>query len=90
MSHSVLTQLPLPEKGPAFLLSRHDSVLRRRVEQLQMRHPDWTPEAVRRALFKQGLAVSLADLREVMQDDSQPDDMLPMRLVKARLGQLWD
>jgi hypothetical protein len=25
-----------------------------------------------------------------MQDDSQPDDMLPMRLVKARLGQLWD
>jgi hypothetical protein len=88
MSHSVLTQLPLPEKGPAFLLSRHSKTLRRRVEQLQMRHPDWTPEAVRRALFKQGLTVLLADLREIMQDDLRQDDMLPMRVVKARLDQL--
>lgn len=92
MSHSVdslITQLPLPERSPTLLLSQHGSVLRRLVSQIKERHPDWAPETVRRMLFKQGLTAPLADLYKIMREDEALfRNMLPLRLVKARLG-LW-
>jgi len=86
MRHSTIQSLPLPEKAPSFLLSKHGSSLHRKVEQIQDRHPDWAPEALRRALFRQGLTAPLDHLREFMDDSLE--NMLPLRLVKARLREM--
>jgi hypothetical protein len=82
MRHSAI---PLPERSPALAPSQRQ--LSRLVEELLERHPDWTPEAIRRALFLRGLAADPRLLRaEVEAQGGGYADFLPMRLVKERLG----
>lgn len=82
MRHSAI---PIPEKSPALAPSQRR--LGRLVEELLEQHPDWTPEAIRRALFLRGLAADPCLLRaEVEAQGAGYGDLLPVRLVRERLG----
>jgi hypothetical protein len=78
--------LPLIDRAPSFLLTSESDVLRRKVQQIQQRHPDWEPEAIQRALFRQGFAVTLRDLYSCMERDPELETLRPLRLVKYELG----
>jgi len=78
--------LPLIERAPSFLLTRESDALRRKVQQIQRRHPDWEPEAIQRALFRQGFAVALRDLYDCLERDPELEGLRPLRLVKYELG----
>lgn len=78
--------LPLIDRAPSFLLTAESRALRRKVQEIQQRHPDWEAEAIQRALFRQGFAVSLRDLRGCMERDPNLEGLRPLRLVKYQLG----
>ena len=84
MSH--IHTLPLIDRAPSFLLTAGSRTLRRKVREIQRHHPDWEAEAIQQALFRQGFAVALQDLRSCLKRDPDLEGLRPLRLVKYELG----
>ncbi|ADH65450.1 hypothetical protein Mesil_3664 (plasmid) [Allomeiothermus silvanus DSM 9946] len=84
--NELIHTLPLIDRAPSFSLTAGSRTLRRKVREIQQRHPDWEPEAIQRALFRQGFAVLLPDVRQVVEKDPDLEGLRPLRLVKYELG----
>lgn len=89
MRHSVdpiaISVFPLPERSPALAPGRRS--LERLVQEMSERHPDWTPEAMRRAMFLRGLAADASLLQAVAEEQCGVlEDLRPARLVRQMLG----
>lgn len=85
MVKSMVDGRPLPGRPPTFRLEP-GTRLYAKVSAIQRRHPEWEAEAIRCALLRQGFAASLRDIKAVMKTEREFEGMLPLRVVKARLG----
>ncbi|MBO1438440.1 hypothetical protein J3L12_14700 [Meiothermus sp. CFH 77666] len=83
-----MKDLPLIEKYPSIILTAESRALRRKVREIQQKHPEWGPGPIKHALLQEGLIASREDIEKVMDKVDRYEDMLPLRIVKHRLG-LW-